>query len=285
MDYNWLMGAIEDDIRDSPVLTFDKVIMLLKRLDIPANPVYTKMIYKKLKKLESDGLQKEHFISIYKTFTRRNELLEIFRECAPGGILIPQLNLLRFLQVFQRERAFDVESVFDIIQKYEPIESVSIFASDMEKSLEGLKVCNSSRSNNKEKEMLKNKDKSSHTDFFNVSARSTAGKTQTPPLTTLPAKDMTNQALFEQMNLNTNRIEAAIAQMNSKLDKLTNRMNHLEEKVGSVEGKLKETAALVKRCKETSEQSFLMAKAVVKENKMVKRQLEVMENQVRSVNF
>ncbi|XP_064412819.1 uncharacterized protein LOC135356356 [Latimeria chalumnae] len=133
--------------------------------------------------------------------------------------------------------------------------------------------------------MPKNKDKSSRTDFFNVSARSTAGKTQTPPLTTLSAKDMTNQALFEQMNLNTNRTEAAIAQMDSKLDKLMNRMNHLEEEVGSTDGKLKETAALVKRCEETLEQSFLMAKAVVKENKTLKRWLEVMENQVRSANF
>nr|XP_014340923.1 PREDICTED: spectrin beta chain, non-erythrocytic 5 [Latimeria chalumnae] len=86
------------------------------------------------------------------------------------------------------------------------------------------------------------------------------------------------------MNLNANRIEAAIAQMDSKLDKLTNRMNHLVEKVGPAEGKLKETAALVKRCEETLEQRFLMAKVVVKENKTLKRWLEVMEKQVWSAN-
>lgn len=86
------------------------------------------------------------------------------------------------------------------------------------------------------------------------------------------------------MHSSTTRIESAISQLDAKFDSLTSRINTLENKAESLETKMAVFSTTVQHTEETAEQSLTLSKAVVKENKILRRRLEVAENQLRGAN-
>uniref|UniRef100_H2ZYA9 L1 transposable element RRM domain-containing protein n=1 Tax=Latimeria chalumnae TaxID=7897 RepID=H2ZYA9_LATCH len=97
--------------------------------------------------------------------------------------------------------------------------------------------------------------------------------------------ESTLKTLLEATNKNSAKIEAAIVTLDAKFDGLTNRLNKMEEKTKRMGQAQKELKQKIQACEGTSEHCYNVSKALVKENKIIKRQLELIENQVRSLNI
>nr|XP_006013923.2 PREDICTED: bile salt export pump-like [Latimeria chalumnae] len=80
-----------------------------------------------------------------------------------------------------------------------------------------------------------------------------------------------------KVSYNTRKLEKAISQVNNKFDNFTSCLVKIEE---HVEKGLKETETCVNQSEGMSEQSLLLAKFVIKENQVLKRQLEQAKNQL-----
>nr|XP_014340806.1 PREDICTED: uncharacterized protein LOC106702584 [Latimeria chalumnae] len=92
---------------------------------------------------------------------------------------------------------------------------------------------------------------------------------------------MTLQKLYDHISENAKRTENAISQMDSKFDKFTSHLLKVEDRVESIKKNFKESDLHVKQCEEKIEQGLLLAKSVMRENRSLKRQLELAENQLR----
>ncbi|XP_064413388.1 uncharacterized protein LOC106704014 [Latimeria chalumnae] len=137
--------------------------------------------------------------------------------------------------------------------------------------------------------MMKFKKKHGKSDFFSIAARP---KDRAPSLSMQTDStgvksqetEITLQTLMKTIKNNTARIENAISLLDGKLEKLSSRITTVEEWLEKVE---KNTGAIKKQiqeCEENIEQNFVLAKAVMKENKGLKRRLELLESWSRAAN-
>nr|XP_005994743.1 PREDICTED: uncharacterized protein LOC102347430 [Latimeria chalumnae] len=96
---------------------------------------------------------------------------------------------------------------------------------------------------------------------------------------------MSLQKHYDHMSDNTKKLETTLLQINSKFDKLTSRITQVENRVEKAEQQIKETEVQLKSCEDSSAQNLHLAKSLVKENKSLKRHLELAENQLRGASL
>ncbi|XP_064414710.1 uncharacterized protein LOC135357127 isoform X1 [Latimeria chalumnae] len=129
-------------------------------------------------------------------------------------------------------------------------------------------------------------------DFFKPAARTPleSGRAEASSSTSLTrgwstdrasTKDITMQTLLETMNLNFTKLEKAIKVVD---EKLTERLTVVENRSLGNEKKLSDMETRIQTFNEEVSQCFNLSSAVVKEKKILKRKLELLENQARACN-
>nr|XP_014353831.1 PREDICTED: uncharacterized protein LOC106706853 [Latimeria chalumnae] len=101
----------------------------------------------------------------------------------------------------------------------------------------------------------------------------------------IPESKLSLQIILDKMTQNTTKLEKAISKIDEKLDVITSRLKLLENRTDSIEksvdkatDKLKENDISIDHCVKLSE-------AVVRENKLLKRHVEQLDNRSLAMNL
>ncbi|NXX83096.1 PLCD4 phosphodiesterase, partial [Urocolius indicus] len=105
-------------------MNFKEVQRLLKMMNVDMNEDHALRLFQAADKSESGTLEGEEFVLFYKALTQREEVLSLFQDFSEDGKKLTLLELVDFLQQEQLEDEGTEELAMELIDKYEPSETV-----------------------------------------------------------------------------------------------------------------------------------------------------------------
>ncbi|XP_037703417.1 1-phosphatidylinositol 4,5-bisphosphate phosphodiesterase zeta-1 [Choloepus didactylus] len=121
--HTWFLSRIQEDFRGGKI-NLDKTVKLLEKLDIRCHVVHVKYVFKDNDRLKQGKITIEEFRAIYRIIAHREEVFEIFNTYSSNRKILSAKNLTDFLMQEQYAVETSTPLVYEIIQKYEPIEEV-----------------------------------------------------------------------------------------------------------------------------------------------------------------
>ncbi|XP_055990572.1 1-phosphatidylinositol 4,5-bisphosphate phosphodiesterase zeta-1 [Sorex fumeus] len=129
----WFLSMITEEFKGGKI-TVEAAHKLLEKLHIHCSLSHFKDIFKDNDRLNLGRITIEEFRAIYRTVAHREELLEIFNAYSEDRKFIYKKNMINFLTKEQYILDVNDSVVYDIFEKYEPIEEVK---KEKKMSLEG----------------------------------------------------------------------------------------------------------------------------------------------------
>uniref|UniRef100_A0A8C3X1W1 Phosphoinositide phospholipase C n=1 Tax=Catagonus wagneri TaxID=51154 RepID=A0A8C3X1W1_9CETA len=123
MENKWFLSMVRDDFKGGKI-NLEKTQKLLEKLDIRCNTIHVKYIFKDNDRLKQGRITIEEFRTIYRIIAHREEIIEIFNAYSENRKILFERNLIEFLTQEQYSLDINGSIVYEIIQKYEPIEEV-----------------------------------------------------------------------------------------------------------------------------------------------------------------
>ncbi|NXT40043.1 PLCD4 phosphodiesterase, partial [Pelecanoides urinatrix] len=105
-------------------MNFKEVQRLLKMMNVDMNEDHALRLFQAADKSESGTLEGEEFVLFYKALTQREEVLSLFQDFSEDGKKLTLLELVDFLRQEQLEDEGTEELAMELIDKYEPSETV-----------------------------------------------------------------------------------------------------------------------------------------------------------------
>ncbi|XP_019493771.1 PREDICTED: 1-phosphatidylinositol 4,5-bisphosphate phosphodiesterase delta-4 isoform X2 [Hipposideros armiger] len=122
LDHDWFQrGDKDQDGR----MSFQEVQRLLHLMNVEMEQEYAFQLFQAADMSQSDTLEGEEFIEFYKALTKRAEVQELFENFSADGQKLTLLEFVDFLQEEQKEGDRASDLALELIDSYEPSDSVS----------------------------------------------------------------------------------------------------------------------------------------------------------------
>ncbi|NXU37723.1 PLCZ1 phosphodiesterase, partial [Drymodes brunneopygia] len=122
--HTWFWNLIQNDFKTGNI-DLEGCMRLLEKIQIPFDEDHLKHIYKKtIDKQSGQIISMDDFRAIYRALVHRPEFEELFKAYSTDGLILPDVQLLKFLVKEQFQIDANETTALEVIMKYEPIDEM-----------------------------------------------------------------------------------------------------------------------------------------------------------------